>query len=146
MKKHKLAGIPVKVASGPFKDKYFIIVDYFVNQYQGKSIVKLLKSQRKLLDPILKRKLPLDDEVVFGRLYPSNEFMCMHDSELQQEKTDLPVVPIAPEKPKLSIVPDERVEVLKNILDEDAKELNDDVRPTNPRNNKPPKPRKPIKQ
>lgn len=89
IEKHEKAGLPVKVANGPFKGRYFVVVDYFVRQYQGKDIGKLRKSQKTLLDPVESRGFKVDEEVVFGRLYPSMEFICLHDKEL---RTDIKVV------------------------------------------------------
>lgn len=83
MKKHPQAGTIVKIVNGTFKDKYFKVIDYFVNQYQGKSMENLKKSQAALLNPVLRRKLPVDDEVVFGQFYPALEYACLHDTELQ---------------------------------------------------------------
>lgn len=92
MEKHKMAGLPVKITSGPFKDKYFIVIDFIVNQYQGKTIEKIYKSHPAIIDPVKKRMGRLDDQIVFGKLHPSMEFCCMHDSELQVAKAELPIL------------------------------------------------------
>lgn len=83
MEKHRMAGLPVKITNGPFKDQYFIVVDYMVNQYQGKSIERIYKSHPALIHPVKVRMKQLDDQIVFGKLHPSMEFCCMHDSELR---------------------------------------------------------------
>lgn len=82
MVRHPKAGQPVKIANGPLRGQYFIVSDYFVNQYQGKDIARLRKTQAKLLDPVAKRGYPIDDQVVFGKLYPKMNFICVHEKEL----------------------------------------------------------------
>lgn len=82
MKKHQMAGVPVKIENGPLKDKYFKVIDYLVNQYQGKDIERIAASQAALVTPVVGRGHKLDDRIVFGQLYPSMEFICVHDDEL----------------------------------------------------------------
>ncbi len=82
MAKHPKAGLPVKVANGPFKGRYFVVVDYFQNQFQGKDMKKLAVAQAPMLAGVKSRGYPVDGEVVFGRLYPTMEFICLHDKEL----------------------------------------------------------------
>lgn len=93
MKKHKMAGLPVKIENGPLKGKYFQVIDYFQNQYQGKSMDKLAKTKHTLLDPVRQRGKPLDEGVVFGMLLPTRAFTCVHDTELQIVKPELTIVP-----------------------------------------------------
>lgn len=82
--RHTQAGIPVKIQRGPLKGRYFIVSDYLINQYQGKPIEKIAQgSGAELLLPLKRRKLPVDDDAVFGKLYPTMEQTCVHDSELQ---------------------------------------------------------------
>lgn len=83
MEKHRMAGLPVKITSGPFKDRYFIVIDFIVNQYQGKSIEKIYKAHPLLIKAVKQRMGKLDDQIVFGKLHPGMEFCCMHDTELR---------------------------------------------------------------
>jgi hypothetical protein len=106
MKKHPQAGQAIKVTEGPFKGRYLKVVDFFQNQYQGKSMEKLAKTQAALLNPVKKRGFELDNKVVLGQLYPNMEFVCVHDKELQlsepAKEEDLPpnVTPINKKKGK----------------------------------------------
>lgn len=79
--KHPSAGKPIKITSGPLKDKYFVVIDFLVNQFQGKDIKKIGKAHPNLVRDLHSRKL-FDDDAVFGRLYPTMEHTCVHDSEL----------------------------------------------------------------
>ncbi len=81
MTKHPSAGKPIKITSGPLKDKYFVVIDFLVNQFQGKDIKKIGKAHPDLVRALHSRKL-FDERAVFGRLYPTMEYTCVHDSEL----------------------------------------------------------------
>lgn len=83
MRHHEKRGKAVKIANGPWKGKYFVIADYYTTQYQGKSIEKLAKVRGAELTPVLNRGFPIDDDVVWGRLYPAMNWCCVHDKELQ---------------------------------------------------------------
>ena len=82
MAKHPKAGQPVKIANGPLKGRYFVVQDFFVNQYQGRSIEKIAQSQGHHLVPMKRRGYPIDSDVVWGRLYPEMNWCCVHDKEL----------------------------------------------------------------
>lgn len=92
MKKHPMAGKPVKISSGPLKDQYFIVIDFLVNQYQGKSIKGIYDSHQSLVDPTVKRTKLLDENIVFGRFHPSMIHGCVHDTEIQIEPPKLELV------------------------------------------------------
>lgn len=83
MKKHPKAKQPVRIANGPNKGSYFVVEDYVVNQFQGKDIKRIQKSHRALIDPVELRGYPVDNEIVFGTLYPDMTKCCVHDKELQ---------------------------------------------------------------
>lgn len=93
MNKHPSAGKPVQVTSGPLKDRYFVVIDFLVNQYQGKDIKKIAKAHPELTRDLEKRKA-LDDTAVFGRLYPTMDYICLPDKELKV---------IVEEKPKAKL-------------------------------------------
>lgn len=99
MAKHPKAGHPVKIANGPLKGRYFVVTDYFINQYQGKAMEKLAQIHGKHLERVHRAGYPVDHEVVWGRLYPEMDWTCVHDKELQIDmqviegegvKTELP--------------------------------------------------------
>jgi hypothetical protein len=81
MEKHPKAGQPVKIANGPLAGKYYVVHDWYVNQFQGKSMVKLATT-RPELQSVKKRKYPLDERVVWGRIYPEMAWTAVHDDEL----------------------------------------------------------------
>ena len=82
--KHPMAGSPVELTAGPHKGKYFIVVDWLQNQYQGKSMEAIAKSHPELTRQVTSRKgFKLDDQIVFGKLYPALNFVCVHDSDMQ---------------------------------------------------------------
>lgn len=106
MEKHPFAGKPVVITNGPHKGKYFMVIDFIQNQFQGKSIEKIAKSHGKLVRPVVQRMGGLDDKIVFGKLHPTMEFCCMHDTELQVVAAE--AAPPAPEP-----IPDNVVEITK---------------------------------
>ncbi len=97
-KRHVMAGQVVKVEEGPFKGQYFKVLDYIVNQYQGKDIEKLAEVQAQLITPVVGRGYPLDDKIVFGQLYPKMEHICVHDNELKIKKVQPPLKVVEDEK------------------------------------------------
>lgn len=98
MTTHPLAGKPVKILSGPLKGQYFIIVDWLSNQFQGKDLTKLQKSKPALFNGLKKRGVPIDDKLVWGKLYPEMNFLTVHDSEI---KSDLKAIDGGGEKVEL---------------------------------------------
>lgn len=101
MTKHPKAGQPVKVANGPYRGRYFIVSDFLINQYQGKKIENLAKGMmRSHCEAAKSRGVPIDDGLVWGRLYPEMNYVLLHDAkELQvdmklieggHEKVELP--------------------------------------------------------
>lgn len=83
MPKHPKAGMPVKIANGKFKGQYYYVVDYLVNLYQGKNMKRILTSFHPNVEAELKsRGCSVDDKIVWGKLYPSMRFLCLHDDEL----------------------------------------------------------------
>jgi hypothetical protein len=85
MRKHPKANQPVTIKNGDLKGRTFIVIDFVTSMHQGKRIEKIKIPQ---LARIRNSKLPLDQDVVFGKLYPSMEFICLHDSELKYSKAD----------------------------------------------------------
>ena len=132
MEKHKMAGLPVKITNGPFKDKYFIVIDYMVNQYQGKSIEKIYKSHPLLIKPVKQRMGKLDDQIVFGKLHPGMEFCCMHDTELQVMEG----LRITKDIDKLD-VPDNVVDIKQGAKNEAGRPSESISKPSKPRRTKP---------
>lgn len=114
--KHAMAGFPVKVEEGTYKGQYFKVIDYLVNQYQGKDMEKIAVSKASLVTPVIGRGYPLDDNIVFGQLYPAMTFMCMHDDELKVKTAKPP---------------------LKIVENEEAKENEDDSGTTSTGDNQP---------
>lgn len=99
MKRHKSAGMIVKVQAGKYEGQFFKVIDYFQNQFQGKAMHKLVKIHRVFLGPVESRGFPLDEEVVFGQLYPNMTYACMHDDELQiKEGKPQPTLKLVKEK------------------------------------------------
>lgn len=83
MAKHPKAGMPVKIANGHYKGQYYYVIDYLINQYQGKKIEKVLKSFHPGVEAELKQRgCSVDDRIVWGKIYPSMNFLCLHDDEL----------------------------------------------------------------
>jgi hypothetical protein len=90
MNAHPKKGLPVKITAGPLIGQYFVITDYVVNQFQGKDIKKIAERYTNIgFGAMEQRGYPIDEQVVFGRLYPSMQPMVVHDSEL---KVDMKVV------------------------------------------------------
>lgn len=85
--KHPQAGHPVKIAKGPLKDKYYVVHDWLVNQFQGKTIesMRANSSIARYMEPVARRKFPVDEKLVWGRLYPTMEWCCVHDDELRTD-------------------------------------------------------------
>jgi hypothetical protein len=84
MSKHEKAGKPMQITKGPLKDKYFVVIDYLKNQFQGKDIKNIHKAHPELTIPCMKRnnlKEPCDS-FVFGRLYPTMEHFVVLDEEI----------------------------------------------------------------
>lgn len=99
MNKHPKAGQPVKIANGPWAGKYYVVHDWYVNQYQGKKIENLKETRGAELLPVTKRGYPIDSKLVWGRLHPTMEWKVVHDDELvvkmnviqgDNEKVELP--------------------------------------------------------
>lgn len=114
--KHPSAGKPVQITSGPLKDKYFVVIDFLVNQFQGKDIKKIAKAHPELTRDLEKRKA-LDDTAVFGRLYPTMEHICVPDAELKK--------PVSKSEKK-------RLEVLKGGKDDTTGSSEGDNQSTEP--------------
>lgn len=74
-----------------------MVVDFLKNQFQGKDIANIAKAHPELVGALISRGLPLDDDIVFGKLYPELNFACVHDTELHMELPDN-VVPIRGDK------------------------------------------------
>lgn len=87
MKQHPMAGKPMKITTGSMKGTYFIVIDWLVRQFQGKQIEKIHKAHADLTKPVLRRGYELDDQYVFGRVYPEMRFACVHDSELHSAES-----------------------------------------------------------
>ncbi len=97
--KHPQAGQVVKVTTGAYRDRYAKIINFFQTQFQGKKMTKLYKTQYHLLHPVAVRGYEVDEKVVLVQIYPTMEFICLHDKELQYiaiDEKDLPpnVTPI----------------------------------------------------
>lgn len=104
MQKHPQAGHPVKIAKGPWKDKYFVVHDWLICQYQGKTIASMRENSSiaKYMAPVEKRKFPIDEKLVWGRLYPTMEWCCVHDDELRMDtQPDMQVIEGGGEKVEL---------------------------------------------
>jgi len=86
MRDHPKKGQPVRIKKGKLKDKTFMVINYMETQYAGKPIHKI--KQEKLFAGLRGRGLPLDSDVVFGKLYPEMEYCCVHDSELKEDTKD----------------------------------------------------------
>lgn len=84
-KKHPQAGQSIKITEGPLAGIYVKIIDFFQNQFQGKSMEKLAKTQKALLDPVRQRKQPIDEMVIFCQRYPEMTYLCIHNNELHGE-------------------------------------------------------------
>lgn len=82
MTTHPMKGQTREIVEGPLTGKYFQVIDYVVNQFQGKNIERIKKSHWGLFQPVVRRKYPADDKVVIGKLYPTLEIVCVHDDEL----------------------------------------------------------------
>ncbi len=82
MEKHLSAGKVVQLTDGPHKDKYFVVIDFLVNQFQGKDIKNIAKAHPDLVRELFARK-KLDDKAVFGYMYPSKDHTCVHDDDLK---------------------------------------------------------------
>ena len=82
MKKHPKAGQPVKIANGPLAGKYFVVTDWLSNQYQGKSMEGILKNHGAHAVAVKRRGFPLDDGLVWGRLYPEMNWCLVHEKEI----------------------------------------------------------------
>ena len=80
MKVHEKKNQPVKVKSGIHAGKIVMVVDYLVNQYQGKAIDRIQSPQ---LNVYKAHGGKLDDNVVWARFYPSNEWVVLHDDDLK---------------------------------------------------------------
>lgn len=110
MKKHSRAGMPVQILSGPYKGSYFLVIDYLVNQFQGKSIDKIVKAQANLVSPLIMRGVPVDETTVFGQLYPAMTFMTLPESELKEEVAHAPdttenvVIPFVPKDSNVTAI------------------------------------------
>lgn len=87
MEKHPLAGKPVKIANGPLKGQYFIIIDWLLAQFQGKRIEKIQKAHPGMFAGLKKRKVPIDGKLIWGKMYPEMNFMMVHDDELRSDLT-----------------------------------------------------------
>lgn len=85
MEKHPKAGQPVKIANGPLAGKYYVVHDWLVNQFQGKTIEGIIanKAMAHHLEKVTARKYPLDANLVWGRLYPTMDWTVTHDDELR---------------------------------------------------------------
>ncbi len=92
MKKHPDAGFPVKVEKGPMKGQYVQIIDYLVNQFQGKQIEKIAKAHPELTQPVVTRGYPLDDKIVYVELLPTRQRICLHHEELKMVQPPLKLV------------------------------------------------------
>lgn len=89
MTKHPKAGLPVKIANGPLKGKYFVVHDWYQNQYQGKDIKKVIERHFNEVKEVKRRGFPLDDKLVWGKIYPSMAWCCVHDDELLVQMTEV---------------------------------------------------------
>ena len=102
MRTHPKKGHIVTIKSGPYAGKNLLVIDWLESQYQGKPIHRI-KAADKFLAPLKGRGVKLDSDIVFGKLYPSMEFMCLPDSELRTEVS----------KPALEVVDTEKVRAIK---------------------------------
>jgi len=82
--KHKRAGTMVSIKNGPLKGRTFEVINFLVDQYQGKSIDRIKgPAIDGLKAALIGRGKPMDNEVVFGKLFPGGDFALVHDSELK---------------------------------------------------------------
>lgn len=95
--KHPLAGSPVELTDGPYKGRYFIVVDWLQNQFHGKAMENIHKVHPEITGEVVKRK-GLDDRIVWGKLYPLQTLVAVHDDDMlkvepkTKEKIDLKLI------------------------------------------------------
>ncbi len=94
MRHHPKAGQRVSIKNGSLKGLYFEVIDFLKAQYQGKEVKKIKADH--LTAGMVKRGHVIDDDTVFGRLYPSMAYTCVHDKELKlavvpEQKAEAPV-------------------------------------------------------
>ena len=109
MRHHPKKGHILTIKSGPLTGKNILVIDFLESQYQGKPIHRI-KAADSLLAPLKSRGVKLDSDVVFGKLYPTMEFICIPDSELKAEES----------KPALDIVDPDKVRAIKPKKKKDA--------------------------
>lgn len=102
MRHHPKKGHILTIKTGPMTGKNFLVIDWLESQYQGKPIHRI-KAADPLLAPLKKRGVALDSDIVFGKLYPSMEFICIPDSELKTAES----------KPALEVVESDKVTAIK---------------------------------
>ena len=79
--KHPLAGTPVELTDGPYKGRYFIVVDWLQNQFHGKAMENIHKVHPEITSEVVERK-GLDDKIVWGKLYPHQTLVAVHDEDM----------------------------------------------------------------
>jgi hypothetical protein len=128
---HPSRGRAVLVQDGPFKGQYFKVINFLTEQFQGKQIEKLAVSKASLVTPVVGRGYPLDDEIVFGQIYPTMQYICVHDKEISLPKPKLAAVPpLTPEE--LAAPAEAEVIPLKGEQDATTRSNKGNSKPTKP--------------
>ncbi len=108
MKKHPMAGKAVKLTQGRYKGMIFNVIDYVVNQFQGKQIQKIVKGHPNLFEGM---RGPINDNVVIGTLHGQYENhvlrrVVVEENDLMKDMLKIvdggqdaaPVIPFRPEE------------------------------------------------